>query len=140
LRLIAARGEATDRAPEHNAPDGRTGGRADGRTGGRDRLRVATTAFRTFPFSSPSYLWKDVEAAPRTVAFNCLKCPVAEHFRAHDLSDVCVKTWCALDFPLARQWGATLERTGTIAGGAAACDFRWHATPDTPATPDPDHH
>jgi len=107
--------------------------------GGRDKLRVATTAFRTFPFSSPSYLWKDVEAAPQTVAFNCLKCPVAEHFRAHDLSDVCVKTWCALDFPLARQWGSVLERTGTIAGGAAACDFRWHATSDTPAIPHPDH-
>ena len=105
--------------------------------GGRDKLRFATAAFRQFPFSSPSYLWEDVDAAPQTVAFNCLKCPVAEHFRANDLSTLCVNTWCALDYPLARQWGATLERTGTIAGGAAVCDFRWHATPDTPAIPDP---
>jgi len=104
---------------------------------GQDKLRVATAAFRQFPFSSPSYLWEDVDAGPQTVAFNCLTCPVAEHFRANDLSTLCVNTWCALDYPLARQWGSVLERTGTIAGGAAVCDFRWHATPDTPAIPGP---
>jgi hypothetical protein len=26
---------------------------------------------------------------------------------------------------LARDWGAELERTGTIAGGGERCDFRW---------------
>ena len=91
------------------------------------KLRFATTAFRTFPFDSPSYLWKDVTAAPDVVAFDCLKCPVAEHFRTHNLSDLCVNTWCKLDYPLARQWGSELTRTGTIASGAPVCDFRWHA-------------
>ncbi|MDQ2906940.1 MAG: L-2-amino-thiazoline-4-carboxylic acid hydrolase [Chloroflexota bacterium] len=91
------------------------------------KLRFATTAFRPFPFDSPSYLWKDVDAAPDVVAFNCLKCPVAEHFRSHNLSDLCVNTWCKLDYPLARQWGSELTRTGTIARGAPVCDFRWHA-------------
>ncbi len=93
---------------------------------GDEKLRVATAAFRRFPFDSPSYLWKDVDAAPGVVAFDCLKCPVAEHFRAHNLSELCVNTWCKLDYPLARQWGAELTRTGTIAGGAPVCDFRWH--------------
>ncbi len=91
------------------------------------KLRFATTAFRTFPFDSPSYLWKDVDAAPDVVAFDCLKCPVAEHFRTHNLSDLCVNTWCKLDYPLARQWGSELTRTGTIASGAPVCDFRWYA-------------
>lgn len=91
------------------------------------KLRFATTTFRTFPFASPSYLWKDVAAAPDVVAFDCLKCPVAEHFRTHNLSDLCVNTWCKLDYPLAQQWGSELKRTGTIASGAPVCDFRWHA-------------
>jgi len=92
-----------------------------------DKLRFATTAFRTFPFSSPSYRWQEIEAEPGVVAFNCLKCPVAEYFQSHNLAELCVNTWCSLDYPLARQWGAELKRTGTIAGGANVCDFRWHA-------------
>ncbi len=90
-----------------------------------DKLRFSTALFRQFPFDSPAYLWQDVEAETSVVAFNCLKCPVAEHFIAHNLSDLCVNTWCKLDYPLARQWGAELQRTGTIACGAKVCDFRW---------------
>jgi ubiquinone biosynthesis protein len=90
-----------------------------------EKVRFATTAFRQFPFSAPSYKWQDVDAAPEVVAFNCLTCPVAEYFRSHHLSELCVDTWCKLDYPLARQWGAELQRTGTIAGGASVCDFRW---------------
>lgn len=92
---------------------------------GSAKLRFATTMFRSFPFSSPSYLWRNVEAEPGVIAFNCLKCPVAEYFRSHDLSELCVNTWCSLDYPLARQWGAELQRTGTIAAGSEVCDFRW---------------
>jgi len=96
-----------------------------------EKVRFATTAFRQFPFSAPSYKWQDVDAVPGVAAFNCLKCPVAEYFRSHHLSELCVNTWCKLDYPLARQWGAELERTGTIAGGAPVCDFRWHAIAQT---------
>lgn len=92
---------------------------------GDEKLRFATTMFRSFPFSSPSYRWGEVEAEPGVIAFNCLKCPVAEYFRSHNLSELCENTWCSLDYPLARQWGAELQRTGTIAGGAKVCDFRW---------------
>jgi ubiquinone biosynthesis protein len=96
-----------------------------------EKVRFATTAFRQFPFSAPSYKWQDADAGPGVAAFNCLKCPVAEYFRSHSLSELCVDTWCKLDYPLARQWGAELERTGTIAGGAPVCDFRWHAIAQT---------
>jgi ubiquinone biosynthesis protein len=91
------------------------------------RLRLATVAFRTFPFSAPSYEWKDVPSPVGVIGFDCLHCPVADYFKAHDLSQLCVRTWCALDFPLAETvWEAWLERSDSIAGGAAKCDFRWH--------------
>jgi ubiquinone biosynthesis protein len=94
---------------------------------GARRLRLATTAFRTFPFSSPSYRWEDVPTPGGVVGFDCLRCPVADYFKTQDLSELCVRTWCALDFPLAANvWDAQLVRSGSIAGGASTCDFRWH--------------
>ena len=91
-----------------------------------DRMRAATVAFRTFPFSAPSYEWKDVSSPAGVVAFDCRKCPVAEYFQTQQLSELCVRTWCALDFPLAENvWHAKLERSGSIAGGQSHCDFRW---------------
>ena len=91
------------------------------------RLKLATDLFRTFPFGAPSYQWRDVPSADGTVAFDCTKCPVAEFFAGHTASDLCVQTFCRLDFPLAEKWGGSLLRSGTIASGAAKCDFRWHA-------------
>lgn len=88
-------------------------------------LLKATQLFRKFPFNSPSYGWQDVENTSAIVSFNCVKCPVAEYFQSKGLSEFCVATWCALDYPLAEMWDARLERTGSIAGGAEICDFRW---------------
>ena len=92
---------------------------------GYGRLLKATKLFRAFPFNRPSYQWEDVQAGNDIVGFNCTKCPVAEYFQKHDLSTFCSNTWCALDFPLAELWHSKLERTGSIAGGADKCDFRW---------------
>ena len=92
------------------------------------RLRFCVDAFLTFPFGSPGYQWENVDGGERVCAFNITRCPVAEYFHAQGLDTLCVQTWCNQDFALARQWGgATLERTGTLAGGAPCCDFRWHA-------------
>jgi L-2-amino-thiazoline-4-carboxylic acid hydrolase len=91
----------------------------------RKRLKLATDMFRGFPFGSPSYEWRDVESADGAVAFDCVKCPVAEFFAGRGASELCVATFCRLDFPLAETWGGQLERTGTIASGADRCDFRW---------------
>jgi ubiquinone biosynthesis protein len=92
----------------------------------RKRLKLATDLFRSFPFGSPSYEWRDVSSPDGAVAFDCLKCPVAEFFASHNASELCVQTFCRLDFPLAETWGGQLKRTGTIASGAALCDFRWY--------------
>ncbi len=92
---------------------------------GYGRLMKATKIFRAFPFNSPSYQWEEVRTDTNIVGFNCTKCPVAEYFQRQGLSTFCSKTWCALDFPLAELWHAKLERSGSIAGGADKCDFRW---------------
>lgn len=93
------------------------------------RLRIATDMFRRFPFGSPGYGWRDVDAGDDVVAFDCTKCPVAEFFAHHDESELCTATWCALDFPVAEKWGGRLVRPKTIAGGHDHCDFRWHFGP-----------
>jgi ubiquinone biosynthesis protein len=90
------------------------------------RLRLATDLFRLYPFGAPGYGWRDVQAGEDVVAFDCTRCPVAEFFAKHRASELCVETWCHLDFPLAEKWGARLERTGTIAMGKDHCDFRWY--------------
>jgi ubiquinone biosynthesis protein len=89
------------------------------------RLKYATELFRIFPFNSPSFKWENIPQPDNSVCFNCTKCPVAEYFETKGLSEFCVKTWCALDFPLANMWNATLERTSSIAGGAKICNFKW---------------
>jgi ubiquinone biosynthesis protein len=96
------------------------------------RLKLATDLFRSFPFGAPGYEWRDVLSADGSIAFDCTKCPVAEFFAAHDASELCVQTFCRLDFPLAEKWGGSLHRTGTIASGAAICDFRWKPGMDRP--------
>ncbi len=98
------------------------------RTAGKDqlqRMRAATQMFRRFPFSSPAYQWKEVAAEANVVAFDCVRCPAAQYFASRNRSALCVQTFCNLDFPLAKDWGAELERSGSIAGGAERCDFRW---------------
>ncbi|MCA9688548.1 MAG: L-2-amino-thiazoline-4-carboxylic acid hydrolase [Nannocystaceae bacterium] len=90
-----------------------------------DFLKRATDLFRRFPFSAPSYVMEDVASNDDVVAFDVRRCPVAEHFRSQGLGELCVASWCNLDVPLAQRWGAQLERSRTIAGGASHCDFRW---------------
>ncbi len=102
------------------------------RAAGKDkfqRMRAATQMFRRFPFSSPSYQWQEVAAEANEVAFDCVRCPAAQYFASRNQSALCVRTFCNLDFPLAKDWGAGLERTGSIAGGAERCDFRWRHGP-----------
>lgn len=60
-----------------------------GNRGKYNRLSKATKLFRAFPFSSPSYLWKDLKAEKNIVGFDCLKCPVAEYFETKGLSKFC---------------------------------------------------
>ena len=98
-----------------------------GATSTARHLQKAIGLFTKFPFSSPSYQWQFIETEKNVVGFNCVRCPVAEYFKSYELSELCVATWCNLDCPLAETWGAELKRTGSIAGGAKVCDFRFMA-------------
>ncbi len=88
------------------------------------RLRISTGIARRFPFGPPSYLMEDVDD-PVAVAFDVRRCPIAEYFAATGLPELCVDTWCNQDYALAEMWGARLQRSVTLAGGADRCDFRW---------------
>lgn len=88
------------------------------------RLAIATGLFRRFPFTPPGYIMEDVPADDH-VAFDVLRCPVAEYFQEQGLSDVCVATWCNQDYALAEVWGGRFERGGTLIEGADRCDMRW---------------
>ncbi len=100
-----------------------------------NRQRVYTRSLTTpqahdgfvpqLPVRAPSYEWRDVQRPDGAVAFDCVKCPVAELLASHNASELCVQTVCRLDFPLAETWGGHLKRTGTIASGAPRCDFSW---------------
>lgn len=56
------------------------------------------------------------------------RCPVADYLGTHSAADLCAGSWCNLDYALAEMWGATPQRSGTLAGGAECCDFRFRIT------------
>ena len=76
-----------------------------------------------FPFNALGYLIEPV-AAEQGLAFDVVQCPVANYFRAHNAADLCVASWCNLDYPLAEMTHETLVRTKTLVSGNDRCDFR----------------
>jgi hypothetical protein len=80
----------------------------------------------TFPFESPGYLVRPVPAESG-LAFDVVRCPVAEYFRARGDVDLCRSAWCDLDYALGEMQGRTLRRTKTLVEGADCCDFRIEA-------------
>jgi len=94
------------------------------RRGPAGRVALGLDLMRVFPFGPPAYDMRDV-AEPGTVGVDVRRCPTADYFRSRDLGELCVESWCNLDFELARSWGAELHRSTTLAGGGERCDFRF---------------
>jgi hypothetical protein len=100
-------------------------------TGGKSSaLAFATTSKRgrtnpslRFPFNTPGYLIRSAPMNPGT-AFDVVHCPVAEYFRERGADDLCVASWCNLDYALADITHERLIRTETLAQGGKRCDFR----------------
>ena len=88
---------------------------ANGGQGGAISLR--------FPFNAPGYLIEPV-AAERGLAFDVVQCPVASYFREQGAADLCVASWCNLDYALAELTHEKLVRTKTLVSGQDRCDFR----------------
>ena len=76
-----------------------------------------------FPFNAPGYVTETVPAKVGT-AFNVVHCPVASYFRERGAADLCVASWCNLDFALSELTHQKLVRTQTLVQGASHCDFR----------------
>ena len=76
-----------------------------------------------FPFNAPGYLIETVPAESGTT-FNVVHCPVATYFRDRGAVDLCVASWCNLDYTLSELTHQKLVRTKTLVQGADHCDFR----------------
>lgn len=88
------------------------------------RLRLSVDAFLTFPFGRPGYRFDDVPQLDGR-SLDMRRCPVADYLGSQGAADLCAGSWCNLDYALAEMWGAGLERSGTLVGGATVCDFRF---------------
>ena len=95
--------------------------------------RICSAASRSAPRATNGATSQSLDGA---IAFDCVKCPVAEFFASQNASELCVQTFCRLDFPLAETWGGQLKRNGTIASGAERCDFRWYPSDDAASDDD----
>jgi hypothetical protein len=60
--------------------------------------------FLRFPFNAPGYRFEKLPDKTAT-ALNMLRCPVADYFRERSAADLCVGSWCNLDYALAEMWG-----------------------------------
>lgn len=89
-----------------------------------EHIRVSVEMFLRFPFTPPGYLF-DRLPSEDGISLNMTRCPVAEYFRREEATDLCIGTWCNLDYPLAEMWGGHLERSKTLADGCEHCDFRF---------------
>lgn len=76
-----------------------------------------------FPFNAPGYVVETVSGVGGT-AFDVVKCPVAQYFGGRGAADLCLASWCNLDYALADLTRETLTRTKTLVGGQDRCDFR----------------
>ncbi len=62
------------------------------------------------------------------IAFDVVRCPVAEYFQQQGIPELTRAAACNLDHRMAQTWGVVLERSQTIAAGDARCDFRFKIT------------
>ncbi|NOX61634.1 MAG: L-2-amino-thiazoline-4-carboxylic acid hydrolase [Chloroflexi bacterium] len=92
-----------------------------------DRVRLTMTWSMRFPYSPPRYDMRFVNVEEHVVAIDVHRCPAAEYFAGQGLSELCVSSWCNLDYALAEKWGVVLDRSQTLADGAPYCDFRFRA-------------
>ena len=75
-------------------------------------------------FSTPAYRFKMGEM-DNGFYLDVLQCPVAELMKSKGVPDLCIQSWCGVDFGLVEILGGELARTGTLAMGKEKCDFRF---------------
>ncbi len=94
----------------------------------RDRLRRAMWVSRVakrFYYTEPDWVMHDVPVEGG-FGMDVSRCVVAEFFASLGMAEFCQRVICNQDARDAAYRGIDFERAGTLAGGAARCDFRYH--------------
>ena len=89
------------------------------------RLSLGDVVPLSFPFNPPGYVAHWFPTPEGSVGFDMVRCPVSEFFRSHNAADLCVSSWCNLDYPLGEVIGLKLTREKTLVEGSDRCTFRW---------------
>lgn len=90
----------------------------------KNQLKFFVKAVMKMLFSPPGYQFQSGEM-DKGFFLDVHRCPVADLMTARGKSDLCVDTWCSVDFGLVEIFGGHLQRTGTIAMGKDKCDFQF---------------
>jgi len=90
------------------------------------RLKWMMAIFwKYFPYNLPGYDMRRQASPEADFVFHVHRCPAAQYFHSHLLPDLCIETWCNLDFDLAREWELELYRPKTLSAGDEYCDFNF---------------
>lgn len=93
----------------------------------RDRLQRANWASdvaQRFYFTQPDWEMSDVPV-DGGFGMDITRCVVAEFFASLGMSELCQRAICDQDARVAAHHGLDFARSGTLAGGADRCDFRY---------------
>ena len=90
-----------------------------------ESLGMTVRLFRLFPFRSPDYDMRQLTFPDGRVSLDVRRCPAVVLFEQLQVPHLCRPLVCDLDFELAQEWRARLERRETLADGDYECDFRW---------------
>jgi len=88
------------------------------------RVALRESISRRLFFPPPDWVMVDVPD-PVGFAYDVQQCVFAEFLGGRGEGAFCQQVLCAQDFRMAEEHGEGLQRTGTLAGGAARCDFRY---------------
>ena len=89
------------------------------------RLAMTVRLFRFFPFGADDYDMHERSFGDGRVCLDILRCPTVALYEDLGIPHLCRALVCDLDFGLANEWHARLERPQTLAEGDYQCDFRW---------------
>jgi hypothetical protein len=96
-----------------------------------DRLRWQSRLLRRLYYAPPAWQVHEVDV-PDGHGLDITRCAVAEFYRDLGLGTLCEATICVQDARVTEQYGHPVgigfTRTGTLAGGADRCDFRYKPT------------
>jgi len=90
------------------------------------RIGLREKISRRLSFPPPDWVMVDVPCADG-YAYDVQRCVFADYLRERGEGAFCQQVLCAQDFRMAQAHGEVLQRTGTLAGGANRCDFRYEA-------------